>query len=326
MKDKSGCFEVILIRGEGAHESVIEERTVGGNVYAIAQPDLEYSVKINIYKDRKTKQFPVPYLRIGLYCDGVDVNYWKRVDLSEPTTLPEYVSAKFQGFQRTTEDIRTFKFATPGFDSVSSDASKQKVKTDDKPLGAIRVVFFEATVVGGVYENKGTVNQIPGIEIITGDRKFWQVASVTTTAGRRLDDREKETYSPLMRWTNKTSDPMKEMVLKYHQSHVLDFIEHLSQNDNSNNNNSSGNKRGSNDDNIDIKFEDKKRKSVGDNKNKSSAADTKKPKRRVIEDDDDDDDEIQALPTPVKFVPLLDLTDDDATPAWTKKEIAAVAS
>ena len=319
MKDKSGSFEVLLVRGEGAHESTIEERTIGGNVYAIAQPDLEYYVKINVYKDRKTKAFPVPYLRIGLYCDGQDVNYWKRLDLTDPT-LPEYVSAKFHGFQRSTEDIRQFKFATPGFDS-GVDSSQRKGKGDEKPLGAIRVVFYEAAIVGGDYENKASLKAVPGIEIITGDKKFWQVASLTTTAGRQLD-MEKQKYNVLERWKNKTTEPMKEMVLKYHQSHVLDFIEQLSQ-DNKNsgdNKNNNGNNHG----NVDIKFEDKKRKGDGVKKGKGSAAESKKPKRRVIEDEDED--EIQALPTPVKVVPMLDLTDEDALPEWTKKEMTQSTS
>ena len=77
----------IDIKDEGR---ILDELKINDKHYAIANPGSEFSIKINIFRDSNNK-FPYPYIRIGLYCDGNDCNYWKRLDLSKENELPEYV-------------------------------------------------------------------------------------------------------------------------------------------------------------------------------------------------------------------------------------------
>jgi hypothetical protein len=68
-----------------------------------AIPNEEYSVKVNVYRN-KDGNFPAPLLRIGLFVDGVDVHYWKRIDLTDNLILTahkkEPVSTRFWGFKQ----------------------------------------------------------------------------------------------------------------------------------------------------------------------------------------------------------------------------------
>ena len=77
----------IDIKDEGR---VLDEMIIDDKDYVIANPGSEFSVKINIFRDSNNK-FPYPYIRIGLYCDGNDCNYWKRLDLSKESELPQFV-------------------------------------------------------------------------------------------------------------------------------------------------------------------------------------------------------------------------------------------
>ncbi len=81
-----GLYEVLLI---GDNNQAFEETWIGEQCYFHAIPDRHYHVKINIYRDPNTMEFPSPYLRFGLYIDGNDVQYWKRLDLSDASLLPK---------------------------------------------------------------------------------------------------------------------------------------------------------------------------------------------------------------------------------------------
>jgi len=76
-------------------------------------------------------------------------------------------------------------------------------------------------VTGGIYENKSGFHEMPQQAKIAEDKKFWQQASLTTKAGRRIDAGEKEKFVPLQRWQNVSKEANYTMQLNYHTSGQL---------------------------------------------------------------------------------------------------------
>ena len=224
---RDGKFELVVasVNDSFAGMRIISERCIGDHVYAVAVPGLEYCVKVNIYRD-KNGLFTPPRLRIGLYVDGNDVQYWKRIDLTKvnllPTAADEPVSATFWGFKKNVADIRSFQFAAAKTSTAESSSSLQP---DTKSVGQIHAVIYEAMVIGGTFENKNGIHEVPESMNIPEDVKFWQQASLTTNAGRKIPDKV-EQFDPLEKWINvgPLSNPLQEMTLFYHTEATLDCI------------------------------------------------------------------------------------------------------
>ena len=152
-----GRYEVVLVRVDanvtkGSSSSSVQqhqqgshfdEMIVGNVLYALAEPGGEYAVRINVYRD-EDGQFRPARIRIGLYIDGEDVNYWKRIDLSEEGLLPQDkfspVSATFWGFKKNSDDMRSFVFSTPTVVSELSDIPALIVPK--AALGTIKVCEY----------------------------------------------------------------------------------------------------------------------------------------------------------------------------------------
>ena len=108
---RQGPYELQLVTTGGdnnCNECVLQERDIHGMRIVTAEPGQSYHVKINIYRDHKGR-FPSKYLRFGLYVDGIDVQYWKRIDLSNEKLLPsdpmEPVVSRFLGFKKNTTEM-----------------------------------------------------------------------------------------------------------------------------------------------------------------------------------------------------------------------------
>jgi len=201
---------------------------VDDKTYAHAIPGHEFSVRITVHRNPLTNTFPFEYLRVGLFIDGHDVNYWKRMDL---TAAPgqKMVSASFQGWKKNTADLRAFQFSTPVLATADEEADPQfKAALSKKPLGQIKIVVHEAVLAPGVFENKSGFHEMPGAQKVSEDKKFWQQASVTTTAGRQIDS-EKEKFTPLPVWKNISAIPNYEMSLSYHTAEMVSFIQTFSE-------------------------------------------------------------------------------------------------
>jgi hypothetical protein len=105
---REGQYEIIVLddRDRPLTEEVISDRS-----FVTAQPGSSYHVKITVYRN-KSGQFPAKYLRLGLYVDGNDVQYWKRLALSDEKTLPKDYSLPicsiFWGLKKNTSEIRSF--------------------------------------------------------------------------------------------------------------------------------------------------------------------------------------------------------------------------
>lgn len=218
---REGDFEVLLlVNGEP-----VETVEIQGQVYAVASPGSEYVVKVNIYP-QKNGEFDFRYLRLGLFIDGIDVNYWKRVDFTSLNSTPrshgDPISVFFYGFSKTQTEMTSFVFSTP---SAPSSSSQILNPIENSSLGNIVVVVYEADITTGTHANisKGvTLSETS----INDDTKLWQRPSVTTTAGKALIG--KETFQPLGKWINKSKSPLKTIKLKYHSKEMLNVLQQLS--------------------------------------------------------------------------------------------------
>ena len=225
---REGKFELIAAGVDASYHgsNAFEERTVGGKTYAVAMPGHEYCVKVNVYRD-EDGNFTPKRLRIGLYVDGNDVQYWKRIDLTKEHLLPSNVetpvSVKFWGFKKDITDIRSFQFVTPKTVSSEADMSSSNIES----LGQIHAVIYEAVVVGGTFENKVGAHEVPTSQNISEVGKFWQQASLSTRGGRKLP-KDFEQFDPLEKWINVDKvKPLHSMTLFYHTRSTLDCIESL---------------------------------------------------------------------------------------------------
>ena len=120
---RDGCFEVVLLsstrKDQLYEEEIIEtpdSTTTTTTTCVKAIPNEEYSVKVNVYRNKDGK-FPAPLLRIGLFVDGVDVQYWKRIDLTDNSILTAHktapVSTRFWGFKQVLIRILNIRFLLP---------------------------------------------------------------------------------------------------------------------------------------------------------------------------------------------------------------------
>lgn len=217
---RQGPYEILLI-GDG--EVTLNEYLIDGVPVVKAEPGQSYHVRVNVYRNESGK-FPAKYLRFGLYIDGIDVQYWKRIDLSNekllPSDLKEPVCSRFWGFKKNLDSMLSFVFSAPSTSSASSSSSGLGNVVS---LGTVRLVVFEAQVATGVYDNMNGYGEAPGQQNIGESEKFWKQASVTTTAGKALR-LEKEKFLPLSRWSNISTVPLATLQLRYHSSSMIEFL------------------------------------------------------------------------------------------------------
>ena len=71
-----GCYEVIVT---SENDVACEQVVVGDDHYVIANPGKEFCVRVIVHRNEQG-EFPFPHFRVGLFVDGIDVNYWKRID------------------------------------------------------------------------------------------------------------------------------------------------------------------------------------------------------------------------------------------------------
>lgn len=234
---REGLFEVRLFLR--ADNTPLEERVVKGTNYFVAVPGEEYYMKVFVYRNSEGK-FPLQYIRIAAYVDGIDVNYWKRLDMSNehvlPTDINEPLSATFWGFKKSDSEIQSFRFANmradgPGLgnatgnrigssNSSSSSSSETNIRESTgtgntttmdatsgsihglKDAGHIKIDIFEAEVSEGMISNLSGCHEVPTqAGAHSASQKFWSQPSVTTVGGKKLSNVEK--FTPIERWSNK---------------------------------------------------------------------------------------------------------------------------
>eukprot|EP01031_Cornospumella_fuschlensis_P032139 gene32139-38875_t len=213
-----GLYEILLMRENG---EVFKEETINGNTFAVAESGAEYHVEVRVYCDRLGR-FPADFLRFGLYVDGVDVQYWKRLDLSKQHGTFSPQPLKFWGFKKNVNELRSFVFARPAV-APSSSSSSSSAATN-KPLGIVKLVIFEARIVGGVFNNLVGVHDIPLTHQVGDNEKVAKQASVATVAGGIVDAGKEKFIPNLNRWENVSTTPLATLELKYHTELALKLL------------------------------------------------------------------------------------------------------
>lgn len=218
---REGPFEITVLDDQDAP---LLTEYVENAWFVAANPGKSYHVRINVYRDASGK-FPAEHLRLGLFVDGADVNYWKRLDLSDERNLPKDfslpISSIFWGFKKNTSEIRSFVFSKP---QVSHSLSSSSALNAPE-FGTIKLVVYEARLVEGIFHNNCSIHEIPTNLSIANkeDQKFWKQPSLVTASGRKVES-DKEKFIPLMRWENTSSIPLATMVLRYHTQETLNFL------------------------------------------------------------------------------------------------------
>jgi hypothetical protein len=219
---REGCYEVVLVDQDG-HK--LDEVVINDQFYVVALPGKEYVIKIIVHEDIN-HSYPAENLRVGLYVDGVDVQYWKRLDLSliseKGGNATSSVHTIFHGYKKSSNDLRSFIFAKTLATSFPSSSSSSSDHINNSSFGTIKVVIYEAIQVEGVYQNVGGKYEVPGQHSVNVDGKFYKQPSVTTMAGRNITETEK--FIPLLRWKNKSEIPLMTLNLFYHTQEMIQFL------------------------------------------------------------------------------------------------------
>lgn len=277
---RNGWLEVVMASPDGQRPYAEAEVPAGsGARYTAVNPGDEYCILVTVYRDEQGK-FPANFWRVGLYVDGHDVNYWKRVDSTSVTAATEFVTTVFWGFKKGGDDMRQFKVARASQSATSSAACAQNSSVG----GKITAIVHAAEVTTGVFNNVGKTIEIPTDSNISDKQKFYSLPSAVTVGGKRA--RDKEVFLPLSRWRNISDEPLQTITLLYHTQEMLNAIS-----------------------------------AIGT----ATATTAVVNEAPLIVDNSNltDDGEIEILPV-VKIIPILDLTEDDASTAWSVKAVSKI--
>jgi len=143
---KFNNFEVLLLKHDGR---CFNERSVNGVNYFVAEAGIEYIVKVTIRRDPQTSKFHAQRLKVGLYIDGQDVNYWKRLDSTEIPMEQNEMSTCFLGFKKNNDELSSFVFTTPDLRSEYLPNDQQNYSS----IGQIKIVMYEAISLEGIFNN-----------------------------------------------------------------------------------------------------------------------------------------------------------------------------
>ena len=78
---REGNFEVLVY--DAQTNALFPEKIIDGIPYVITEPGQEYYVQVSVHRTDLYSSWDYKYIRVGLYVDGFDVAYWKRLDFTE---------------------------------------------------------------------------------------------------------------------------------------------------------------------------------------------------------------------------------------------------
>lgn len=134
---REGLYEVQLVNQHGVP---FREEEIDDKSYTHASPGQEFTVKITVHRHPVSGHFPYDCLRVGLFVDGYDVQYWKRMDFTLTPSHLDSVSAVFVGFKKNTADLRAFVFSAPAGATAEEERDPLfKEAVSKRPLGEIKV-------------------------------------------------------------------------------------------------------------------------------------------------------------------------------------------
>jgi hypothetical protein len=280
----------------------LEEVLVKGKNFVVAKPGKEYTIHVTFHRegDGFFSLFKnTGLVRVGVYVDGVDAGYWKRLDLNAQNTNSS-ASVTFYGFKMNTSDIRAFTFADV---HAVSDMNLNRSKINNASLGKIRVVIYESIPIEGVFDNRSGSQALLLTNTIDSERKFWEQASVSTSAGRSMHG--VETFQAVKRWKSAQTSPDLDITLLYHTRKLLSILETTEEKPRlkrqAEDTLSSSASKQKKSEPIDLAVDANLNEGEGaDSENSGKDSDPKEIKNDVI------DDEIEIIPV-IKEIPMLDV-------------------
>ena len=96
---KEGIFQVTLF--DAKTNNPFNETELNGESFVIVEPGDEYYVTVAVHRSSLHESWKYKYLRVGLFVDGFDVQYWKRLDFTDHSAAAATsLYAKFWGFKK----------------------------------------------------------------------------------------------------------------------------------------------------------------------------------------------------------------------------------
>lgn len=78
---REGNFEVLVY--DAQTHTLFPEKIIAGVPFVVTEPGREYYVQVSVHRADLSSLWDYKYIRVGLYVDGFDVAYWKRLDFTE---------------------------------------------------------------------------------------------------------------------------------------------------------------------------------------------------------------------------------------------------
>lgn len=314
-----GNYEISIL----TDSKVLNEVVLSGKTYVYSEPGKEYHVNIAVYRDPITRKFPATHLRFGLYVDGIDVQYWKRLDLSQDKDLPSDINipvcVKFWGFKENVSELRSFVFTTPTY--IEENAAIPTAAETVRQMGTLRVVIFEARVTTGDFHNQQAAKKVITQSSINGGNvKLLDQASLITGTGQQVSNTQ-EVFAPLQRWENLSKQPLATIDLYYHSRQMIDILSRLmGQRMAERERVSTYSTSGKRDASV-LQMDSSDDEDSENNHHKLARLSTYPSSSEYGVDSREAVEEEVVVIQKTRVAPMLDLTDEHDTPQWSAREI-----
>lgn len=202
---RQGCFQIdVISNGDVAPEETLKDKT-----YAVVESGSEYFVQVKVFKN-DDGSIPHEFLVFFLEIDGVDTKNGRSITITDRTSFPAMVT--FIGFNGGSV---AYKFGT-------TLTSAQVSGSQAVNVGTMKIVVYKGVrkgVKGESVPYRGEEKVAESI-CVSANKKFWQTASVATTAGRTLSAASSTSVS----WRKADPKPMAEITLHYHTRAAVELL------------------------------------------------------------------------------------------------------
>ena len=198
---RQGCFQIDVI----SNGVVAPQETLKGETYAVVESGSEYTVQVTVFKN-DDGSIPHEFLVFFLEIDGVGTNNGRNISITDLTSFPAIIT--FKGFNGGSV---AYKFGTT---LTSAEVSGPQAVN----VGTMKIVVYKG-VKGELVPRRGEEKRAESM-CVPANKKFWQTASVATTAGRTLS----VPSSTAISWKKADPKPMAEITLHYHTRAVVELL------------------------------------------------------------------------------------------------------
>ena len=219
MRDRD--VEVTVVRAD-SDKLTFSEKTINSVTYALVpSAGCEYLIRVTLHRNKYTRLFPfedVPCqcIKIGLYIDGIDCGYYKRIAYSK-STFHNSISCEFTGFRKAGNNVQAFVLSnTVGTIDINTSSN-----STSKNIGDIKVTLNMAIATDETYENKSLAREVPGAsKLIDNNQKYFNQAKFSTGGGRVIP----MSFNKTTQWNNVNTVPDKTIIMKYQKTDIVEAL------------------------------------------------------------------------------------------------------